>query len=231
MRDTMANIYKTRLLDWRNGAIVYQVLVDRFNPSKRLKEKMALYQYPKKLNDWQTLPKPGKFLNDVKYWSHELDYWGGDLTSLMEKLDYIKDLGVDVLYLNPIVESLSNHKYDATDYQKISKEYGTKADLQNLIDKTHQSDMKIMLDGVFNHVGVNNPLFIAAQDEASPYRDWFDFNEAYPEGVRLWAEAKSLPELNLENNAVKDYIYRDKNSVIRSYLNDGVDGWRHELYL
>ena len=61
MRDTMANIYKKRLSDWRNGAIVYQVLVDRFNPSKRLEEKMALYQYPKKLNDWQTLPKPGKF--------------------------------------------------------------------------------------------------------------------------------------------------------------------------
>ena len=229
MRDTMANIYKKRLSDWRNGDIVYQVLVDRFNPSKRLEEKMALYQYPKKLNDWQTLPKPGKFLNDVKYWSHELDYWGGDLTSLMEKLDYIKDLGVEVLYLNPIVESVSNHKYDATDYQKISSEYGTKADLQHLIDKTHQSDMKIMLDGVFNHVGVNNPLFIAAKDETSPYRDWFDFCDTYPEGVRLWAEAKSLPELNLENNAVKDYIYRDKTSVIRSYLNDGVDGWRLDV--
>ena len=225
----MANIYEKRLKDWRNGAIVYQVLVDRFNPSNRLEEKMHLYQYPKKLNDWHTLPKPGKFLNDVKYWSHELDYWGGDLLSLVDKLDYIKNLGVEVLYLNPIVESVSNHKYDATDYKKISVEYGTKSDLLNLIDKTHQSNMKIMLDGVFNHVGVNNPIFISALDEASPYRNWFDFNDTYPEGVRLWAEAKSLPELNLETETVKDYIYKKEDSVIRSYLNDGVDGWRLDV--
>lgn len=224
----MSNKFKKREADWRNGAIVYQVLVDRFNPSADLEKKKHLYAYPKKLNAWDNPPKPGTFLEDVKYWSHELDYWGGDLKSLSEKLDYIKALGVDVLYLNPIVESLSNHKYDASDYLKISSEYGTKEDLKKLIQSVHDNKMKIMLDGVFNHVGVSNPIFQKALKNEK-YRDWFDFNEDYPEGVRLWADAKSLPELNLENDAVKDYIYRKEDSVIRSYLKDGIDGWRLDV--
>src|SRR5690606_4351175 len=177
---------------------------------------------------WNELPKPGKFLEDVRYWSHELDYWGGNLKGLIEKLDYIINLGVNVLYLNPIFESLSNHKYDASDYLEISKEYGSKEDLKLLIDKIHENQMKIMLDGVFNHVGVSNPLFQKAS-KGEDYQDFFDFNEKYPYGVRLWADAPSLPELNLESENVKSYIYKAKDSVIRSYLNLGIDGWRLDV--
>ncbi len=221
------NTFKKRVEDWRNGAVVYQVIVDRFNPPKQLDSN--LYPYPKNLKAWNDLPKAGVFLPNVKYWSHELDFWGGNLKSLLEKIDYIKQLNIDVLYLNPIVDSLSNHKYDATDYLKISSEYGTKEDLINLIQATHQHGMNIMLDGVFNHVGVQSFLFQSAQDPNSPYRQFFDFNPNYPEGVRLWADAKSLPELNLENQAVKDYIYQDENSVIKTYLKDGIDGWRLDV--
>lgn len=224
----MNNIYKNREKDWRNGALVYQVLVDRFHPAKDLDSKKHLYKFPKKLNPWTTLPTPGTFLEEQKYWSHELDYWGGDLESLTDHLDYIVSLGMDVLYLNPIVESLSNHKYDASDFLEISKEYGSKEDLEKLIKKVHDNQMKIMLDGVFNHVGVSNPLFQKALKNES-YRDFFDFNEKYPRGVRLWADAPSLPELNLENDKVKDYIYRSNDSVIRSYIQMGVDGWRLDV--
>lgn len=220
--------FKLREKDWRNGALVYQVLVDRFNPSNDLELRKDLYQYPKKLRSWNELPKPGKFLEDVRYWSHELDYWGGNLKGLIEKLDYIINLGVNVLYLNPIFESLSNHKYDASDYLEISKEYGSKEDLKLLIDKIHENHMKIMLDGVFNHVGVSNPLFQKAS-KGEAYQDFFDFNEKYPYGVRLWADAPSLPELNLESENVKSYIYKAKDSVIRSYLNLGIDGWRLDV--
>lgn len=222
------NKFLLRALDWRNGALVYQVLVDRFNPAKNLKDKLHLYQYPKTLIPWNVLPKGGTFLEDHKYWSHELDFWGGDLNSLNDKLDYIKDLGMDVLYLNPICESLSNHKYDATDYLEISKEFGSKKDLNNLISNVHQKGMKIMLDGVFNHVGVNNPLFQKALKNEG-YRHFFDFNDNYPYGVRLWADALSLPELNLEHSDVKDYIYRKDDSVIRTYIKSGVDGWRLDV--
>ena len=222
------NKFKLREQDWRNGALVYQVLVDRFARSKNLSNKLDLYKYPRTLQDWDTLPKGGTFVEDVRYWSHELDFWGGDLAGLLEKLDYIKSLGVDVLYLNPICESLSNHKYDATNYLEISKEFGTKEDLDKLINDLHANGMKIMLDGVFNHVGVNNPMFQKAVKNEG-YRHFFDFNEKYPRGVRLWADAPSLPELNLENDEVKDYIYRKPDSVIRSYIRRGVDGWRLDV--
>ncbi|HHT99046.1 MAG TPA: glycoside hydrolase family 13 protein [Acholeplasma sp.] len=222
------NKFKLREKDWRNGAIVYQVLVDRFSPSKNLEEKKELYAFPRKLNPWNEVPKPGTFLPEQRYWSHELDFWGGDLKSLSSKINYIKDLGINVLYLNPICESLSNHKYDATDYLEISKEYGTKEDLKDLINTVHNLNMNIMLDGVFNHVGVGNPMFKKALNNEG-YRDFFDFNNQYPYGVRLWADAPSLPELNLENESVKHYIYKDEQSVIRSYLKMGVDGWRLDV--
>ena len=176
----------------------------------------------------KSLPKPGTFLEDHRYWSHELDFWGGDLNSLNERLNYIKNLGMDVLYLNPIFESLSNHKYDATNFLEISKEYGTKEDLKKLIQNVHAYDMKIMLDGVFNHVGVGNPMFQKALKHEG-YRHFFDFNDDYPRGVRLWADAPSLPELNLEHEDVKNYIFKQDDSVIRSYIQMGVDGWRLDV--
>lgn len=226
---SIPNHYEQRERDFRVGAVVYQILVDRFARRPDFEVKKDMYQYPKKLRDWSELPQPGYFMKDVKYWSHELDYFGGDLQGLLTKIDYLDELGVDVVYLNPICESLSNHKYDASDYLKISPEYGTMDELVQLSTTLHQRGKKIMLDGVFNHVGVSSPLFQQAQDIHSPYRDWFYFGDHYPEGVRLWADAKSLPELNLENEAVKDYIYRTPDSVIRSYLRAGIDGWRLDV--
>jgi glycosidase len=221
--------FRNREADWRNGAVVYQVLVDRFAPSLDLNAKKALYAPPRTLKPWNEVPAAGAFVPEAKYWSHELAFWGGDLESLTERLDYVLSLGVDVLYLNPICLSLSNHKYDATDYAKISPEYGTRKDLRHLIEELHRRDMKLMLDGVFNHVGVNNPLFLSAKDPKHPKRSWFDFSDAYPEGVRLWADVKSLPELNLENDEVKDYLFRKPDSIIRSYLREGIDGWRLDV--
>jgi len=223
------SIFELRENDWRNGSIVYQVLVDRFEPALNIESKKELYSFPKTLKPWSESPKPGHFVSEVGYWSHELEYWGGDLSSLTSKLDYIEKLGVQALYLNPIVESLSNHKYDASDYLKISKEYGSMDDLKALTNIVHQKGMKIVLDGVFNHLGVTSPLFIEAKNPESKRHDWFDFNENYPEKVRMWADTKSLPELNLENPEVRDFIYKGKDSVIRSYLRNGIDGWRLDV--
>lgn len=219
--------YAQREKDWRCGSIVYQVFVDRFAEPPNLASKQGLYPYPKKLRNWAETPKRGGILPEVHVFSHEVDFWGGDLTSLRGKLEYLSHLGIDVLYLNPIHRALTNHKYDAEDYLEIAPEYGAKQDLQDLIEEVHRRGMRLVCDGVFNHMGKNAKIFQeAAANPASPYRDWFCFNEAFSKGVRLWANAPSLPELNWENPAVQDFIYSGENSVVRSYLRLGIDGWR-----
>lgn len=234
----MSNIYQQKQVnealkfnerekDWRNGALVYQVIVDRFAQAENIAIKKHMYTPPKRLRAWSEVPAQGEFLQQYNVWSHEIDFWGGDLKSLESKLSYIKQLDIDVLYLNPIHNAYTNHKYDAADYLTISPEYGTHGDLKELIQKLHQFGMKIVLDGVFNHMGRNSDIFQeAASNLKSAYRDWFNFGSEYPEGVRLWQNAKSLPELNLENPEVREYIYAGEKSAIRSYLRDGVDGWR-----
>ena len=222
-----AEIYARRAADWRNGGIIYQVFVDRFAPPSNPEQKAHLYPTPKVLHPWNDLPVHGKFLETEKVWSHEIDYWGGDLASVASKLDHLTNLGVNVLYLNPIHAATTNHKYDATDYLKISEEYGNMQDLQHLIEKAHQAGMRVILDGVFNHVGARNPIFRSAMtDELSPYRDWFTFSPAFSRGVGYWYNAPSLPELKWENPKVRDHIYSGHNSVIRHYLRIGIDGWR-----
>ena len=226
----LAATFSARERDWRNGAIVYQVLIDRFAPSGRLEEKRNLYPAPKILRKWSEAPARGTLIPEIKLWSHEIDFWGGDLQSLSRRLDYIHQLGADVLYLNPIHLAYTNHKYDALDYLKISPEFGTRQDLKTLTNDVHKLGMKIVLDGVFNHMGRNADIFKwASSDAKSPYRDWFYFGSQYPGGARIWVDAENLPELNLENKRVRDHIYAGPDSVVQSYLRDGIDGWRLDV--
>src|SRR5262249_10549983 len=102
MTNSDAASFLQREQDWRNGAIVYQVLVDRFVPAARLDDKRGLYPPPKVLRDWSEVPQPGSYLPAAGLNSQELDFWGGDLASLSTRLDYVQQLGADVLYLNPI---------------------------------------------------------------------------------------------------------------------------------
>jgi glycosidase len=213
--------------DWRNGAIVYQVIVDRFVPSANLQAKRTLYPAPKVLRDWSEPAKAGVYLEDAKLNSAELDFWGGDLQSLSTRLDHIQNLGADVLYLNPIHLAYTNHKYDAFDFKAISPEYGTHQDFKLLAANVHQRGMKLVLDGVFNHMGRNAPKFQDAfKNPQSPWRDWFVIGPQYAGGARVWTGFQNLPELNLENPKVRNYLYASPESVVRSYLRDGADGWR-----
>jgi cyclomaltodextrinase / maltogenic alpha-amylase / neopullulanase len=226
----VAGKYEARERDWRNGPVVYQVLVDRFAPSANLEAKRALYPAPKTLNAWDVQPKRGVYSDQVKVWTHEIDFWGGDLASTASKLGYVQELGVDVLYLNPIHLGYTNHKYDALDYQAVSPEFGTREDVKKLAAETKKRGMKLVLDGVFNHVGRHNPKFKDAESNPkSPYRAWFNFGPQYKGGYRGWWDVENLPELNLENQAVRDYVYAKPESVVRSYLRDGIDGWRLDV--
>ncbi len=227
---SVAGRYEHRELDWRNGAVVYQVLVDRFAPSANLAAKRHLYPAPKTLHDWSEVPQRGTYLDDERLWSHEIEFWGGDLASVKTKLDYITSLGADVLYLNPIHLAYTNHRYDSLDYAEISPELGTRADVIDLAEAAHERDLKLVLDGVFNHMGRNSAWFQSAEsDPDSPYRDWFEFGDEYPGGVRTWWLAENLPELRLENAAVREYLFNGPDSIVRSYLRDGADGWRLDV--
>jgi glycosidase len=226
-QDDDPETFMKREQDWRNGAIVYQVLVDRFAPSTQLDAKRTLYPPPKVLHDWSETPKPGTYLSEAKLNSQELDFWGGDFASLRGRLDYVQQLGANVLYLNPIHLAYTNHKYDALDFLKISPEFGDRDDFLGLVADVHARGMKLVLDGVFNHMGRNAPIFQdALENPASPWRDWFAIGSQYAGGARSWTGFQNLPELNLENPAVRAYLYEDPDSVVRRYLRDGADGWR-----
>jgi glycosidase len=229
-RGAASSVYDERERDWRNGAVVYQVLVDRYAPAADLDAKRALYPAPKVLRRWDETPKKGQYLEAHKLWSHEIEFWGGDLASLRARLDHVQQLGAGVLYLNPIHLAYTNHKYDALDYPAVSPEFGTRADVKALAAELHRRGMKLVLDGVFNHMGRNAPAFKSAEASPnSPYRSWFFFDPRIPGGARAWAQAENLPELNLENPAVRRHVWGARDSVVRSYLRDGVDGWRLDV--
>ncbi len=226
----LAGVFERREADWRNGAVVYQVLVDRFAPPADPEAKRHLYPAPKRLRTWDEVPTRGEYLEGARMWSHEIDFWGGDLASTRSRLDHIRGLGADVLYLNPIHLAYTNHSYDALDYAQVAPHFGTRQDVIDLADTLHGVGMKLVLDGVFNHMGRNSEVFRSAQsDPDSPYRDWFEFGEQFPGGVRTWWLAENLPELVMENPAVQEYVYAGHDSIVRSYLRDGIDGWRLDV--
>ena len=219
-----------RAKDWRMGAVVYQVFVDRFAPSADMEAKRRYYTAPRKLMTWDQTPMPGR--NDQKsgMWSHEMEFWGGDLKSVQSKLGYVRDLGADVLYLTPIHHAFSNHKYDAIDYNEIDPGFGTHADLKSLITDVHKQKMRIMLDGVFNHVGRRSTIFQdALANPASPYRDWFSIGAEFRSGYKGWIGIANLPALHLENKGLRDYLWNKPDSVVKRYLNEGIDGWRLDV--
>ncbi len=130
-----------------------------------------------------------------------------------------------MLYLNLIHAALTNHKHDAQNYNEVTPEYGGRADVKALAQALSRRNMRLVLDGVFNHIGRSTPILIEVQnDPFSPYRDWFYFDAQWAHGYRAWADVANLPELNWENPAVRRFIYAAPLSAARSWLNDGVDG-------
>lgn len=219
-----------READWRIGPVVYQVIVDRFAPSASLDAKRHLYAAPRVLRTWDETPRRGVRNDAAGLWSHELDFWGGDLASLSGKLDYIKDLKVDVLYLNPIHQAFTNHKYDAQDYFKVSEEYGTRAEVGQLAKDVQGRGMRLVLDGVLNHMGRTSPMFQdALNNPNSQWRDWYFVGPQYKLGYRAWWDVANLPDVNWENPEVRKRLYGDRDSVIQGYLREGVDGWRLDV--
>lgn len=164
------------------------------------------------------------------------EFFGGNLWGIAEKLDYLKSLGVTVIYLNPIFEAYSSHKYDTGDYMKVDTMFGGEKALKNLIEKGKEQGIRIILDGVFNHTGSDSVYFNrygkydsigAYQSEISDYKDWYLFKE-FPNSYECWWNIEILPKLNPDCVACRDFLC-NKGGVAEKYVKMGIGGWRLDV--
>jgi len=224
------NVYKPFKSDlsWFKGNVMYQIFVDRFykggdNP---VKEKGIIHEKWDELPNY--LPVNNKILNN--------DFFGGDLQGVIKKLDYLKELNVGVIYLNPIFLSPSNHKYDTSDYMKIDPMFGDEQVFANLCKEAKKRNIKIILDGVFNHTGSDSIYFNkennfdsvgAYQSKKSPYYNWYRFKK-YPNTYESWWGIDTLPAVNQENDEFMNFITADKG-VIDKWIKLGASGFRLDV--
>ncbi|MDL2287067.1 glycoside hydrolase family 13 protein [Eubacteriales bacterium OttesenSCG-928-G02] len=217
------NIYNTDFS--YKGGIIYHIFVDRFYKYGEVPVRSDAEIIP----DWENgIPeyteKVGEFLKNNTF-------FGGTLYGIIEKLDYIKSLGTEIIYLSPIFKAYSNHKYDTADFMSVDEMFGGEEALKTLIEKCKEQQIKLILDGVFNHVGDDSIYFNrygkfdtigACQSESSPYRSWFTFND---KGYDCWWGIKNLPKINKNG----DYVNFICNDVIKKYMSMGTDGWRLDV--
>ncbi|MBW9211991.1 MULTISPECIES: glycoside hydrolase family 13 protein [Terrabacteria group] len=226
--------------DWYKKAVVYQIFPDCFYRGKDWQElsNKALSKQRKGpgrylVKDWDELPSYDKDEQGrIKNWS----FYGGTLSGIQEKLPYLKELGIQVLYLNPIFEAASNHRYDTGDYRHVDEMLGGDKAFSSLIKEAKKYGISIILDGVFNHTGCDSLYFNrygnyaevgAYQSEKSKYRDWFQFKKDGTYGS--WWGVDDLPAVHQDNEAYRQFICRNKDSIIRKWLNEGAKGWRLDV--
>ncbi len=215
------------------GGVMYQIFPDRFfegRPGKTMPFSDRIYRTDKEAAPyyWPN-ESPEGYLNR--------DYYGGDLEGIRQKLPYLKELGVTCLYLNPIFEAHANHRYNTADYLNIDPVLGTNEEFEALCREAHAAGMRVLLDGVFSHTGSDSIYFDkegrygsggAWQNPASPWRSWYIFGGEYPCGYRSWWGFETLPEVNEEDPAYREFICGE-NGVLRTWLRRGADGWRLDV--
>ncbi len=197
--------------DWVQGSVFYQIFPDRFAHGLGAQEGMSLHP-------WGGDPA-------------QRDRQGGDLAGILQHFDYLCDLGINALYLNPIFTASSNHGYDTTDYYQVDPHFGSNDLLQQLVQRAHEKDWHVLLDGVFNHTGLKFPPFLdlVEQGEKSRYKDWFFCHqfplrlEAGQETYECWGNDYRLPKLNVANPETRDFLLDVAAHWIREFQ---IDGWR-----
>lgn len=198
--------------DWAKNKVVYQIFPSRFATSKDVGHE-----------EWYQAPIDHKA--DLK----------GDLRGIIDHLDHIKELGVDIIYMTPIFESPSSHKYNTVDYYKIDPSFGTEEDIRELVEKAHALGMRVIMDAVFNHTGTDFFAFkdVQEKEEKSPYVDWYYINN-FPLKMQFGTKPNfktfsyfgGMPKLNLQNNEVAEYCI----NVGRYWMEKcHIDGWRLDV--
>ena len=213
--------------DTIKGGVIYHIFADRFAHAG--KDVQPRYGYLKKWGDKVTVREP-----DGSYRAN--DFFGGNFKGITGKLDYIASLGVTEIYLSPIFESSSNHRYDTGDYMKIDPLLGTEDDFRELITQARKRGIGVILDGVFNHSGADSVYFNqlghydsvgAYQSKDSPYYDWYYFRH-YPDDYDCWWGCKVVPTLNKSAAGYRELVL-GKGGVIDKWTAFGIDGWRLDV--
>ena len=200
-------------VEWTEHAVFYQIFVDRFNIGNKESDKSYINC------KWGDIPNPKTFA-------------GGDLKGITQKLDYIKSLGVNTIYLTPIFKSISNHKYDISDYMEIDKQFGCNEDLKELVESAHSKGMRIMLDAVFNHCSDELTQFqdVKKKGRDSEYYDWFVIHGDKPDteagNYEMFAACEYMPKFNTSNPKVQEYLCNIGCYYISEY---DIDGWRLDV--
>lgn len=163
-------------------------------------------------------------------------FYGGTLLGIIDKLEYIRSLGVDTIYLSPIFDAASNHKYDTADYMSVDSMFGGEKAFKALIKKAHEYGIGIILDGVFNHTGSDSIYFNkyghyktlgAYQSKKSKYYSWYDFKN-YPDEYTAWWGIDILPRIHPDKPDCRKYFV-GKDGVIAKYASMGIDGFRLDV--
>ena len=217
---------------WFGEGLTYQIFPDRFRRSHL--PDMAKMPWSRRLHEnWDDIPD---YLPDESG-EYCRDFFGGDLAGIREKLPYLRELGVETLYLCPIFEASSNHRYNTGDYRRIDPMLGTEEDFRALCAEAHALGIRVILDGVFNHNGKDSRYFNAdgrygtvgaAQSQDSPYYPWFHFHP-WPTDYDAWWGIRDLPAVNESAPSYRDFIFEGEDSVIRHWLRAGADGWRLDV--
>ncbi|MBO5339961.1 MAG: alpha-glucosidase C-terminal domain-containing protein [Oscillospiraceae bacterium] len=219
--------------DWFGQGVTYQIFPDRFFRT-RIPDPAGMVGGRTVHQSWDEEPE---YRPDEKGEVRNRDFFGGDLAGITQKLDYLKSLGVETVYLCPIFEAAENHRYGTADYSRVDPMLGTNEDFRTLCDQLHSRGMRLMLDGVFNHTGFVSRYFNgdgfypemgACQSEDSPYRSWFDFKK-WPDEYESWWGIYSLPAVNENDPAYRNFIFDSEDSVVRRWLRAGADGWRLDV--
>lgn len=217
--------------EWLKGGIIYQIFPDRFFNSKQEKKDVPQDRFI--CGEWGKIPEHRQNNGACSLGN---DYYGGDLKGVEQKLPYLKELGVTCIYLNPVFEAHSNHRYNTANYEKIDMLLGEEQDLESLCKQAKKQGIRIVLDGVFSHTGDDSIYFNrhgrygdggAYRDYNSKYRKWFKFYD-YPNGYDAWWGVKTLPETDEENQDFVEYITGEKG-ILRKYLKLGISGWRLDV--
>jgi glycosidase len=201
--------------EWARHAIFYQIFPERFANGDPTND-------PENVEPWGATPTFHSFM-------------GGDLRGIVDHIDYLAKLGATALYLNPIFQATSNHKYNTFDYFRIDPHFGDLAAFQRLIGAAHERGMRVVLDGVFNHCGRGFYAFNDLLENGihSPYQKWFHVEHfplhAYegdqPSGYKTWWDFRSLPKFNTDHPPARHYLL----DVARYWIEQGADGWRLDV--
>ncbi len=210
---------KVQTPDWVKHAVFYQIFPDRFARSQRSRDS---FLNNSNLEAWDALPTLQ-------------GYKGGDLWGVLEELDYIESLGVNAIYFTPIFQSASNHRYHTHDYYQVDPMLGGNQALRELLDAAHARNMKIVLDGVFNHSSRGFFFFhdVLENGSNSPWVNWFKiqgwplapYDGQLPANYDAWAGIRSLPTFNHDHPDVQEYIMK----IAEYWLEFGIDGWRLDV--